>query len=124
MSAGAAGLFVCAAVAAPAGLAAGRGVWLLVAASAVFVAGVAVAAPSLIALLGSLAPRRRGAAVSLYSFVLFVGASLGPQLPPLALRLLPADGAAMAAVFAVLGGLFAAAAELNTEAPRRHASET
>jgi len=55
----------------------------LVAASVVFVAGIAVTVPSLIALIGSLEPERRGAATALYTFTLFVGASIGPQVPSL-----------------------------------------
>lgn len=50
----------------------------LVAASVVFVAGVSASVPSLIAVVGSLAPGASGAAVALYSFVMFVGAGLGP----------------------------------------------
>ena len=50
----------------------------LVAATIVFVAGVAVAVPSLITFVGSTAGQSRGAAVALYAFTLFVGASLGP----------------------------------------------
>ncbi|SDP02662.1 Predicted arabinose efflux permease, MFS family [Actinopolyspora xinjiangensis] len=49
----------------------------------VFVFGIAVAAPALVEAIGSLAGPARGAAVALYTFVLFVGASLGPQLAAL-----------------------------------------
>ena len=51
---------------------------ILVFASGVFVAGISATVPALIALVGSLAPEARGAAVALYTFVLFVGASFGP----------------------------------------------
>ena len=53
----------------------------LLAASVVFVAGVGISAPSLIARIGLVAaPSSRGLAVALYTFVLFIGASLGPWL--------------------------------------------
>lgn len=90
-------------------------VWLLVAASIVFVAGVSISVPSLIALIGGLAPAQRGLAIALYTFVLFVGASLGPQFPPLVAPL------GFGGLCLILGGLFAAAAALNA-APRRAAA--
>ncbi|WP_433423847.1 MFS transporter [Microtetraspora malaysiensis] len=46
---------------------------------AVFAFAIGVAAPSVIETVGGLAGRARGTAVSLFTFVLFVGASLGPQ---------------------------------------------
>ncbi|OOC54142.1 hypothetical protein NOSIN_10250 [Nocardiopsis sinuspersici] len=46
----------------------------------VFVAGIAVAAPGLVQAIGAQAGAARGAAVALYTFFLFVGAGLGPQL--------------------------------------------
>ena len=52
--------------------------WWVVAASALFVAGIAVAVPALIGFVGNLAGAARGAGIALYTFVLFVGASLGP----------------------------------------------
>jgi MFS family permease len=53
----------------------------LLAASVLFVAGVGVSVPSLIARVAGLADAPvRGLAVALYTFVLFVGASLGPWL--------------------------------------------
>lgn len=51
---------------------------LLIAMSVVFVAGIAISVPTLISLIGSIAGEARSAAVTLYSFVLFVGATLGP----------------------------------------------
>lgn len=115
---GAAGLFACAAVAAFSGLGSAGAVWLLIAASVVFVGGQSIAQPSVIALVGSLAPDRRGAAVALYSFVLFVGASLGPQLPPLVSRFVEGGGGGVAAVCAVLGVLWVGAAILNVGTKR------
>lgn len=53
----------------------------LLAASVLFVAGVGISVPSLIVRVASLAEAPvRGLAVALYTFVLFVGASLGPWL--------------------------------------------
>lgn len=46
--------------------------------SIVFVSGIALVVPSLIALIGELGRERRALATSLYTFILFVGASLGP----------------------------------------------
>jgi|GEM_PF-250619 len=60
---------------------AGGHVSLLLAASVVFVAGIGVAVPSLITRVAALVPAPvRRLAVALYTFVLFVGASLGPWL--------------------------------------------
>ncbi|RJQ78175.1 MFS transporter [Pseudonocardiaceae bacterium YIM PH 21723] len=44
----------------------------------VFVAGLGVAAPALLEIVGGMAPESRGAAIALYASVLYVGASLGP----------------------------------------------
>lgn len=51
---------------------------LLIAISVVFVAGIALAVPSLVALVGQLGGKSRGIAVSVYTFILFAGTSLGP----------------------------------------------
>lgn len=56
----------------------------LIVASAIFVAGIATTVPAQIALVGASAREERAGGLALYSFVLFVGASLGPlttQLP-------------------------------------------
>ncbi|MGW1884002.1 MFS transporter [Streptomyces sp. NPDC001970] len=45
-----------------------------------FVLAVAVTAPALVEAIGAQAGAARGAAVALYTFMLFVGASIGPQL--------------------------------------------
>lgn len=50
----------------------------LVAASVIFVAGLAIFPPALIAIIGRLGGTARGAAVSAYTFILFAGASIGP----------------------------------------------
>ncbi|KIL41798.1 MFS transporter [Gordoniibacillus kamchatkensis] len=46
--------------------------------SVVFVAGISLTVPTLISMVGSIAGDARGAAITLYMFVLFVGATLGP----------------------------------------------
>lgn len=54
---------------------------LLLGASVIFVAGVGLSVPGLIARVADVAdPAVRGLAVSFYTFVLFIGASLGPWL--------------------------------------------
>lgn len=59
----------------------------LLAASVVFVTGVGISVPSLIARVTSVADARvRGLAAALYTFVLFVGASLGPWLAQITAR--------------------------------------
>lgn len=54
--------------------------WVYIAMSVVFVAGIAVVVPSLISLIGELGNANRGIAISLYTFILFAGASVGPVL--------------------------------------------
>ncbi len=55
--------------------------WGLLGASFIFVAGIGISVPSLIARVAGLSDLSvRGMAVSLYTFVLFIGASLGPWL--------------------------------------------
>ncbi|WP_190094800.1 MFS transporter [Streptomyces melanogenes] len=46
----------------------------------VLVAGIAIAAPALVAAIGAEGGPARGAAVALYACAMFIGASLGPQL--------------------------------------------
>jgi predicted MFS family arabinose efflux permease len=46
----------------------------------VFVGALAVAAPAIVEAIGAMAGTARGAAIALYAFSMFVGASLGPQL--------------------------------------------
>lgn len=53
---------------------------LLVVMTIVFVAGIAIAVPSLVSLVGSLSGNLRGIAVSMYTFILFAGTSIGPVL--------------------------------------------
>lgn len=51
---------------------------LIGAASIVFVAGISIIVPTLINAVGILGGEMRGAAVALYTFILFLGASAGP----------------------------------------------
>ncbi|MBB6514306.1 putative MFS family arabinose efflux permease [Gracilibacillus halotolerans] len=53
-------------------------IYFVVSSSVVFVTGIALTVPTLISLVGKLGGRNHGIAVSLYAFILFVGASLGP----------------------------------------------
>jgi MFS transporter, YNFM family, putative membrane transport protein len=52
--------------------------FILVLSSTIFVAGISVTMPSLIALISSIATGASGSALALYTFVLFLGASFGP----------------------------------------------
>ncbi|BBB90212.1 MAG TPA: MFS transporter [Methylomusa anaerophila] len=53
---------------------------LIVVASILFIAGLAVFAPTVVAIIGRLGGKVRGAAISAYTFILFAGASIGPIL--------------------------------------------
>ncbi|XID91304.1 MFS transporter [Paenibacillaceae bacterium WGS1546] len=93
-------------------LCAAPGLAVLAPASIVFVAGISVMIPTLVALTGQIADRTRGAAMTLYSFILFVGATLGPLV---SLSLMQAGGQllAFAALALLLVGAFACAAFLS-----------
>lgn len=56
----------------------GTDLLFMIISSILFVAGIAIAAPTLIAIIGRLAGSARGAAISAYTFLLFTGASIGP----------------------------------------------
>ncbi|MER6912527.1 MFS transporter [Streptomyces sp. NPDC000594] len=71
----------------------------------VFVFGIAVTAPALVEAIASQAGPARGAAVALYTFTLFVGASLGPLLATSA-------GDSFATVSTVIAGVLCAGAAL------------
>ena len=91
--------------------------WRGLAVGAMGLFGAAAVSGTVWPLVGSFAPEgRRGMAISLYGFVLFAGASLGPQLPSLAPSL------AFTGVCLLLGVLLAAAAGLNPShaKTRRH----
>jgi MFS family permease len=82
-----------------------------------FVAGISVCVPALIARVSAVASdETRGAAVSFYTFILFVGASTGPFVPlwvgPLGV------GGSFTAVCLVLALVLLAAAVLNTAGQR------
>ncbi|WP_339254832.1 MFS transporter [Paenibacillus sp. FSL P2-0136] len=62
---------------------------VLVIMSIVYIAGISIMIPVLISLIGVLAGERRGPAITLYSLMLFIGASAGPQA---ALNLIQAGG--------------------------------
>lgn len=51
---------------------------ILICMSIVFVTGIAISVPTLITLIGNLAGEARGIGVTLYTFLLFIGATLGP----------------------------------------------
>lgn len=53
---------------------------LLIVMSLVSVAGIAISVPALVSLVGQLGGKSRGIAVSVYTFILFAGTSLGPIL--------------------------------------------
>ncbi|WP_433184635.1 MFS transporter [Actinoallomurus sp. CA-150999] len=77
-----------------------------------FVAGVGLTAPALIETIGGHAGPARGTAVSLFTFILFVGASVGPQVA----GALSAHG--LPALAYVLGALLALGATLTLAARR------
>jgi YNFM family putative membrane transporter len=54
--------------------------YLVIAMSIVFVAGVALIVPSMLALVGQFGGKEKGIATSIYTFILFIGASIGPLL--------------------------------------------
>ncbi len=82
----------------------------------VFVAGIAVAAPALVETIGVRGGSARGAAVALYAFAMFVGASLGPQLA----NLLAATG--FGGIARVTAAILAAGALLPLLTARRAAT--
>jgi predicted MFS family arabinose efflux permease len=48
--------------------------------SVLFVTGIAITVPTLISLVGQLGGKSRGIAISMYTFILFIGASIGPLI--------------------------------------------
>jgi len=60
--------------------------WLIIIMSILFVAGIAVVVPSMLALVGQLGGDEKGIATSVYTFILFIGASIGPILATLILK--------------------------------------
>jgi predicted MFS family arabinose efflux permease len=53
---------------------------VLIIVSVIFVSGIAITVPTLIHLIGQLGGKQKGIAISLYTFILFLGASIGPIL--------------------------------------------
>jgi MFS transporter, YNFM family, putative membrane transport protein len=53
-------------------------IYILVLLSVIFVAGIAITAPALITIISQLGGQARGAALSLHTVILFIGAGLGP----------------------------------------------
>ncbi|WP_071393951.1 MFS transporter [Bacillus tuaregi] len=60
--------------------------WLMIVMSILFVCGIAVVVPSMLALVGQLSGNEKGIATSLYTFILFIGASIGPLLATVLLK--------------------------------------
>ncbi|MNM11675.1 Multidrug resistance protein 3 [compost metagenome] len=77
---------------------------VLVIMSIIYIAGISITIPTLISIVGTLAGDKRGPAVTVYSLVLFIGASLGPLL---ALNLLK-TGSSLAAFEALAASLLIA----------------
>lgn len=78
---------------------------LFIAMTVVFVAGIAVAVPSIVSQIGILGASARGMAIALYGFFIFVGATLGPMI---AAALMPFGFAALCWTLAAI--MLAAAA--------------
>lgn len=54
--------------------------WLMIIMSILFVCGIAVVVPSMLSLVGQFGGNEKGIATSIYTFILFIGASIGPLL--------------------------------------------
>lgn len=52
----------------------------LIVMSVIFVSGISITVPTLISLVGQLGGATRGVSIALYTFILFIGASLGPMV--------------------------------------------
>ncbi|MFF2910820.1 MFS transporter [Paenibacillus sp. NPDC057934] len=94
---------------------------LLVVMSVIFTAGIALVGPALITLVGQFGGPLRGIAVSVYTFVLFGGTSLGPMI---AIQFMRTDSFSLTfillALVLVIGLL--AACLIRSEAPKEAAS--
>lgn len=60
--------------------------WIIILMSLIFVCGIAIVVPSMLALVGQLGGNEKGIATSVYTFILFIGASIGPLLATLILQ--------------------------------------
>lgn len=65
----------------------GRSLPFIILMSILFVCGIAIIVPSMLALVGQLGGSEKGIATSIYTFILFIGASLGPIIATLILKL-------------------------------------
>ncbi len=89
--------------------------YALLVASLVFVAGIGVSVPSLIARIAGLtAPEGRGLAVAFYTFVLFIGASLGPWLARLTASWTATQAFLLLALLALAAAIYAASGRAPT----------
>ncbi|WP_157440732.1 MFS transporter [Actinokineospora inagensis] len=118
-------LFVAAAVLVVLAALSAPGVVLLGALLLVYVAAIALISPGLTELVGSMAGAARATGISVYTFALLLGASLGPQVVVL-LRSQGLGGVllVLAAVQAVAGGLVVLADRLIARAQTRVAAST
>lgn len=90
------------------------GLWGLLAGSAVFVAGLAAAVPSLVAVVGQASGEARGAGLAGYGFLVGVGGGIGPLLAPMPFT----------ALCALLCAVLLAAAATLGLGPRQHAGRS
>jgi len=94
---------------------------LLIVMSVIFIAGIALVGPALISLVGQFAGQSRGIAVSVYTFILFAGTSLGPII---AIQCMKTDSFSLTFILLALVlcvGLFAACL-IRNEAPKEGVS--
>ncbi|WP_308820102.1 MFS transporter [Pseudonocardia alni] len=106
-----------AAVAAGAAGLAGSGLVFLGVALLLYVAGIAIAAPSLVELIHTAAPDAVGAATALYTAALFVGTSVGPQVAAVATTDGFEDAPLIAAVLLLSGALIILTTTSRTAGP-------
>jgi len=86
-----------------------------------FVTGIALAVPSLVSLVGQLGGKSRGIAVSVYTFILFAGTSLGPVLS-IRLMNLGSDSLTFVLLALILGIGFLAACLIRRDTPEQAAA--
>jgi predicted MFS family arabinose efflux permease len=94
---------------------------LLIVMSVLFVTGIALAVPSLVSLVGQLGGKSRGIAVSVYTFILFAGTSLGPVLS-IRLMNLGSDSLTFVLLALILGIGFLAACLIRRDTPEQAAA--
>ncbi|MBB6447727.1 MFS transporter [Bacillus benzoevorans] len=64
----------------------GQSLPIIIFMSILFVCGIAIIVPSMLALVGQLGGNEKGVATSIYTFILFIGASLGPIIATFILK--------------------------------------